>query len=202
MGQVSRIHCEGIEMKKLFSGTFAAGLIGSRGHLPGDFIGRRLLCTILLLSACIWGQGCVTYRTGYVPPPSSGDVKEVKQLMHRYLAAFNVDDFETIGACWHTPGWLSTSESLNDLNDREEVKALYRSLLGKIRAQGYDHSELLTEGFKFVNAGCAIYRITFTRWKKDGDFMPPRVRGSVCTLFKVDGKWRLCSVALEPGTGG
>ena len=185
-------------MKKLFSGIPGVGLMVSRGHLPAGFIRCRLLYAILLLSACISGPGCVTYRYS---PPDSGAVKEVRQTMQRYLAAFNVDDFETIGASWHTPGWLSTNESLNDLKDREEVKALYRSLLGKIRAEGYDHSELLSEDIKFVNAGCVIYRITFTRWKKDGDFMPPRVRGSVCTMYKVDGKWGICSVALEPGTG-
>ena len=88
--------------------------------------------------------------------------------MQRYLAAFNVDDFETIGISWHTPGWLSTSESMTPLKDREEVKGLYRSLLGKIRAEGYDHSELLSEDLKFVNDSCVIYRITFTlekRWR-------------------------------------
>ena len=187
-------------MKKLCICLMAAGVMVLGGGSPSGLIRLRLMCTTLLLLACIWGQGCSTVHVHASPDPVA--VSEVRQVMRRYLAAFNVDDFETIGACWHTPGWLSTSESLNDLNDREEVKALYRSLLGKIRAQGYDHSELLTEGIQFINAGCAIYRITFTRWKKDGDFMPPRVRGSVCTLFKVDGKWRLCSVALEPGTGG
>ncbi len=55
---------------------------------------------------------------------------------------------------------------MNLLKDREGVKGLYRSLLGKIRAEGYDHSELLSEGIKFVNDRCVTYRITFTRWKK------------------------------------
>jgi len=90
---------------------------------------------------------------------------------------------------------------MNLLKDRDAVKGLYRSLLGKIRAEGYDHSELLSEDIKVVNDGCVIYRITFTRWKKDGSFMPPRVRGSVCTLLKVDGQWGLSNVALETGTG-
>ncbi len=91
---------------------------------------------------------------------------------------------------------------MNFLKDREGVKDLYRSLLGKIRAEGYDHSELLSEDIKFVNDRCVTYRITFTRWKKDEGFMPPRIRGSVCTLHKVDGKWGLSNVALESGTGG
>ena len=92
-------------------------------------------------------------------------------------------------------------ESQEEAQNREEVKGLYRALLGKIRAEGYDHSELLSEDIKFVNDGCVIYRITFTRWKKDGSFMPPQVRGSVCTMLKVDGQWGLSNVALETGTG-
>ena len=187
-------------MKKLCICLMAAGVMVLGGGSPSGLIRLRLMCTTLLLLACIWGQGCSTVHVHASPDPVA--VSEVRQVMRRYLAAFNVDDFETIGACWHTPGWLSTSESLNDLNDREEVKALYRSLLGKIRAEGYDHSELLSEDIKVVNDGCVIYRITFTRWKKDGTFMPPRVRGSVCTLLKVDGQWGLSNVALEAGTGG
>ena len=167
---------------------------------PAVLIRRRLTYTALLLLACIWNQGCATVHVH--SSPDAVAVSEVRQAMHRYIAAFNVDDFETIGTSWHTPGWLSTSESMNPLQDREGVKGLYRSLLGKIRAEGYDHSELLSEDIKFVHDGCVIYRITFTRWKKDGDFMPPRVRGSVCTLHRVDGKWGLSNVALESGTGG
>jgi len=162
-------------------------------------IRHRLACTPVLLLVCIWGQGCTTVHVH--APPDAAAVSEVKRVMHRYIAAFNADDFETIGVSWHTPGWLSTSESMNPLKDREGVKGLYRSLLGKIRAEGYDHSELLSEDIKFVNDRCVIYRITFTRWKKDGGFMPPRIRGSVCTLHKVDGEWGLSNVALEPGTG-
>ena len=160
----------------------------------------RLTCAALLLLACIWGQGCNTVHVHSPADPIA--VSEVKQVMHRYLAAFNADDFETIGTSWHTPGWLSTSESINLLKDREAVKGLYRSLLGTIRAEGYDHSELLSEDIKFVNKNCVTYRITFTRWRKDGGFMPPRIRGSVCTLHNVDGKWGLSNIALEPGTGG
>ena len=186
-------------MKKLCSCPVAAGPMVLGGGLSSGLIRPRLMCTTLLLLACIWGQGCSTVHVHASPDPAA--VSEVRQAMRRYLAAFNADDFETIGAAWHAPGWLSTSESRNPLKDREEVKGLYRALLGKIRAEDYDHSELLSEDIEFVNDGCVIYRITFTRWKKDGDFMPPRVRGSVCTLHKVDGQWGLSNVALESGTG-
>jgi hypothetical protein len=90
---------------------------------------------------------------------------------------------------------------MNLLKDREAVKGLYRSLLGKNRAEGYDHSGLLGEDIKFVSDRCVTYRITFTRYK-NGRFMPPRIRGSVCTLHKVDGQWERSNVALESGTGG
>ena len=165
-----------------------------------------LLAIIALLALIAWQRANLRELIKGDPDdvhssPDPVAVSEVRQVMRRYLAAFNVDDFETIGASWHTPGWLSTSESRNPLKDREEVKGLYRALLGKIRAEDYDHSELLSEDIEFVNDGCVIYRITFTRWKKDGDFMPPRVRGSVCTLHKVAGQWGLSNVALELGTG-
>mgnify|MGYP001161197598 FL=1 len=186
-------------MKKLCICPAAAGLMALGGSLPSGLAWPRLMRTTLFLLSCIWGQGCSTVHVHRSPDPAA--VSEVRQVMHRYLAAFNVDDFETIGASWHAPGWLSTSESRRPLKDREEVKGLYRALLGKIRAEDYDHSELLSEDIKFVNDGCVIYRITFTRWKKDGSFMPPRVRGSVCTLLKVDGQWGLSNVALESGTG-
>ena len=185
---------DGMDMKKLWIRLVALG-----GRQPPGLTRSRLMYTILVLLACIWSQGCSASHVHVSPDPAA--VSEVRQVMHRYLAAFNVDDFETIGASWHAPGWLSTSESRRPLKDREEVKSLYRALLGKIRAEDYDHSELLSEDIEFVNDGCVIYRITFTRWKRDGSFMPPRVRGSVCTLLKVDGQWGLSNVALEPGTG-
>jgi len=188
-----------MDMKKLCTGPVAAGLVVLRDRLPPGLTRPGLMCTTLLLLACIWGQGCSAVHVHVSPDPTA--VSEVRQVMHRYLAAFNADDFETIGASWHTPGWLSTSESRRPLKDREEVKGLYRALLGKIRAEDYDHSELLSEDIEFVNDGCVIYRITFTRWKRDESFMPPRVRGSVCTLLKVDGQWGLSNVSLESGTG-
>ena len=189
-----------MDMKKLCIRPVAAGIAALGGRQPRGLTLPRLMYATLLLLACGWSQGCSTVHVHVPPEPAA--VSEVRQVMHHYLAAFNVDDFETIGASWHAPGWLSTSDSRHPLKDREEVKGLYRTLLGKIRAEGYDHSELLSEDIKFVNDGCVIYRITFTRWKKDGSFMPPRVRGSVCTLLKVDGHWGLSNVALEAGTGG
>ena len=160
---------------------------------------RRFAYTARLSLACSLGQGCSTVHVH--SPSDAAAVSEVREVMHRYLEAFNVDDLETVVACWQTPGWLSTSESMTLLEDGEAVQDLYGSLLGKIRAEGYDHSELLSEDIKFVNDRCVTYRITFTRWKRDGKFMPPRVRGSVCTLQKVGGEWGLSNVALEPGTG-
>ena len=166
--------------------------------LPDSRVGRGLVRTAFLLLACLWVPACNT-----VPARSAGDAaarSEVQQVMHRYLEAFNADDLETVAQSWQTPGWLSTSDSMNLLVDRQAVKDLYGSLLGKIRAEGYDHSELLSEDIRFINDRHVTYRITFTRWKKDGTFMPPRVRGSVCTMQKVDGQWGLSNVALEPGT--
>ena len=115
-----------MDMKKLCTGPVAAGLVALGGRSPPGFARLRLMCTTLLLLACIWGQGCSAVHVHVSPDPTA--VSEVRQVMHRYLAAFNVDDFETIGASWHTPGWLSTSESRRPLKDREEVKGLYRAL--------------------------------------------------------------------------
>lgn len=188
-----------MDMKKRCIRPVTAGPVALGGHSPSALTRPGLMYTALLLLVGIWSQGCSAIHVHVSPDPAA--VSEVRQVMHRYLAAFNVDDFETIGASWHTPGWLSTSDSRHPLKNREEVKGLYRALLGKIRAEDYDHSELLSEDIKVVNDGCVIYRITFTRWKKDGSFMPPQVRGSVCTLLKVDGQWGLSNVALETGTG-
>ena len=86
---------------------------------PAGLVRRRLAYTTLLLLSCIWGQGCATIHVH--SPSDAVAASEVKQVMHRYIAAFNADDFETIGTSWHTPGWLSTSESMNFLKDREGV---------------------------------------------------------------------------------
>lgn len=188
-----------MDMKKRCIRPVTAGHVALGGHSPSALTRPGLMYTALLLLVGIWSQGCSAIHVHVSPAPAA--VSEVRQVMHRYLAAFNIDDFETIGASWHTPGWLSTSDSRHPLKNREEVKGLYRALLGKIRTEDYDHSELLSEDIKVVNDGCVIYRITFTRWKKDGSFMPPQVRGSVCTLLKVDGQWGLSNVALETGTG-
>ena len=129
-----------MDMKKRCIRPVTAGHVALGGHSPSALTRPGLMYTALLLLGGIWSQGCYAIHVHVSPAPAA--VSEVRQVMHRYLAAFNVDDFETIGASWHAPGWLSTSDSRHPLKNREEVKGLYRALLGKIRAEDYDHSEL------------------------------------------------------------
>ncbi len=79
------------------SGHLTRGALGALVALasPAELIRRGLAYTTLLLLACIWSQGCTTVHVH--SPSDAVFVSEVKQVMHRYLAAFNAVDYETIG---------------------------------------------------------------------------------------------------------
>ncbi len=133
---------------------------------------------------------------------ASPQLAEIQQVTNRYLAAFNAGDLDALAGCWHLPGWAATGKASHAVLDRAAAKTLYGDLFEKIRAEGFDHSELLSEEFELVNKGYAFWRITFTRWDKDGNFMPPEVHGAVYTLLLKDGRWGITTlVLLDPDAG-
>ena len=148
----------------------------------------------LLFSLLFLVSGCAAFSGGESHSPA--ELAEIQQVTNRYLAAFNDGDLDTLAGCWHLPGWASTGKGSHPLLDRSAAKTLYGDLLKKIRAEGFDHSELLSEEFEMVNKGYAFWRITFTRWDKDGNFMPPEVHGAVYTLLLKDGRWGITTLVL------
>ncbi len=126
---------------------------------------------------------------------------EIYDVLGRYFDAFNRADIEEITAAWHAPGWFSLGDSVRLLDSKDQIGQLYQQLLEKIKGEGFDHSELLSEEIEILNETAALCRITFTRLKSDGQFMPPRVRGALLKLLKVDGRWGIQSVSLESVPG-
>ncbi|MDG1454571.1 MAG: hypothetical protein P8R38_00030 [Planctomycetota bacterium] len=125
------------------------------------------------------------------------ELNSVRDAMHAYYEAFNVDDYQVITESWHTPGWVSVGEASHVLLNPKEVKDFYQGMLGKIRSEGYSHSQLIDEEFELINEGCALCRITFTRFLENGEVMEPKVRGAHYTILKRDGKWGINALILD-----
>ena len=154
---------------------------------------RRLACVpgLLLLFGL---SGCAVPPDG---PTVVAGATTIQELTQRYQQAFNAFDLDALADCWHVPGWASTGKTNEVLLRRADVKTLYKDLLDRLQSEGFDHSELVSEEVEMVNDGCAVWRIGFTRWKKDGSFMPPRVHHAVNTLFLREGRWAFATLALD-----
>ncbi len=160
---------------------------------------KNLLSISLLVLVLALASGCANIQISVDTGSAelSADARDCRVVMHRYFNAFNVDDFETMGDSWHVPGWASMGSRSLSFATQKEVEQLYRNLLGPLREQGYDHSELLDEDIEILNESAALYRITFTRWLKNGQFMAPRVRSGVYTLLKLDGQWGINGLFVD-----
>ena len=143
--------------------------------------------SIVLLLAGLAALGCSQQRETV----STGEPRqaEIELMFGQYIDTFSQAKWESVDDFWHTPGWFAKGSESIHLADDVAVQTLYRDLLQQLRQDGYSHSDLLDSEFEFFNASCALLRISYTRWDRDGEVMPPVVRKANYLLLEKDGRW-------------
>lgn len=145
------------------------------------------LILVVSIFAALGVQGCSQQRAAV----ASDDPRqaEVELMLDRYIETFSKAKWQAVDDFWHTPGWFATGSDSIHLADDAAVRTLYRDLLQQLRQDGYSHSDLLDSEVEFFNASCALLRISFTRWGRDGKAMPPALRKANYLLLEKDGRW-------------
>jgi hypothetical protein len=110
--------------------------------------------------------------------------KEVEALIRSYIDHWNARDTEAV---WSRFYRLDESARLKSAAD---VQKIFDDLVG----QGFDHSEILSIATEMHGPDRATARLRFTRWKADGEFMPPRDRGAEYQTRRFPDGWRITSV--------
>ena len=153
---------------------------------------RTGFITVLLLLATLIA-GCSISFDIRRPVEADG---QVEALMQRYFDAFNAADVEAVKDCWHAPAWTSNGEANRSLVTLDEVGEMYVALFEKIKAEGWDHSELIDEEIDVVNDTLATVKIHFRRVNQDGEVMLPKVRGGMYKVLLIDGEWKITTSAV------
>jgi hypothetical protein len=78
------------------------------------------------------------------------------------------DDVERILDYYAVPLMVSTDDECLVLTDAAQVKALAKQQFEGLRADGYDHSEVLDSDSTILNQSCVVHRGRFTRIRADG----------------------------------
>jgi len=105
------------------------------------------------------------------------DNAEVARWFGRYLETFaalgrgEVKDVGLILAHYGVPLTLSTDDEHLILTDASQVVSAAQQQFDALRADGYDHSEVLAAESKVLNGGCALHHGRFARIRSDGSEM-------------------------------
>ena len=143
--------------------------------------------SIVLILAGLAAQSCSQPRaTVALDEPRQA---EIELMFDQYIDTFSQAKWDAVGDFWHTPGWFATGSESIHLADDVAVRTLYRDLLQQLRQDGYSHSTLIASELEFFNASCALLRISYTRWNRDGEVMPPVLRKTNYLLLEKDGQW-------------
>ena len=81
----------------------------------------------------------------------------------------------------------------------EDVRDFYRETLEAIKVDGFDHSEVIDTKITMLNPTCALVDMTFNRWNKKGEIIPPSGRSVTYLLLERSGRWGI-STLIVPGT--
>ena len=157
----------------------------------------KLSLVVLILSGLV-AQGCSQHRAtvaSYGSPQT-----EIELMFDQYIDTFSQAKWESVDDFWHTPGWFAMGSGSIHLADDAAVQSLYKDLLQQLRQDGYSHSDLIDSELEFFNASCALLRISYTRWNRDGEVMPPVVRKANYLLLEKDGRWGINTmIAVDSG---
>jgi hypothetical protein len=101
------------------------------------------------------------------------DNSDISRWFGGYLDAFAAcgrgeRDTASLLAYYGVPLLLTTDDGFFALTSDDQVVAAAGQLVGGIRADDYDHSEVLDSEATVLNSTSALYRGTFSRRRRDG----------------------------------
>jgi len=126
-----------------------------------------------------------------LPPPARADARarDVEALMADYTRLWSAKDAHAI---WTTVYRLDPGQTFHSEADLAAEFA-------RLRAQGYDHSDLQSAKGCLLTPKTALAVLRFSRLKADGTPMPPKDRASLYLLRKFDDGWRITALlGLSP----
>jgi hypothetical protein len=131
----------------------------------------RILTLLGLVAALIWAA----------PAAADEPAAEAEALMREYLRLWNAGDAE---------GVTTRIYRLDTPGPTSEPAGLERTF-EQLRAQGYDHSELISLEACLLTETLALAEFRYTRLKTDGEPLGPRERATLYRLRKFDDGWRI-----------
>ena len=156
----------------------------------------RVTCVAVLLisgafSAC---------RMSPDPNAEKAERKQaIQSLIESYVEQFNERKLETMPTFWHPPGWVAFGDGSRMLERDEDVRDFYQETMEAIKVQGFDHSKVIDTKITMLNPTCALVDMTFNRWNKKGEIIPPSGRSVTYLLLERSGRWGI-STLIVPGT--
>ncbi len=115
--------------------------------------------------------------------PSRADERgrEVEAFMREYLKLWNAHDAKTI----HDR--IYRLDSSNRMSTQEGLQATFDGL----KAQGYDHSDLVSLNACMISEAQSVVEFRFRRLKADGSPVPPGDYASLYMVRKYPDGWRI-----------
>jgi len=127
---------------------------------------------------------------------------EIAAFYDRYIAAWNAQDFPAVAACYAEPAMFVLPDATVSLPDRAATIAMLESLVARLRAEGFSHSEFACLTVKPCGPGTAIADAgAVRRLRADGTAIDTIDAHYV--LRREGGDWRFAvTVTCEPGWDG
>ena len=101
------------------------------------------------------------------------DAATVNRWIDEYLEAFAActrgdRDMSVLLGRYGVPLIITTDDGVITLMTDDEAAAVMQSLVDGLRANGYDHTDVLHSEVSVVNSTSALYRCTLSRRNRDG----------------------------------
>jgi hypothetical protein len=117
-------------------------------------------------------------------PAAATPTQDIQQLFADYTRMWSAKDAEGVWSKIYRPSPGMAFQS---------AAGVARSLKG-LTDQGYDHSIVNSVTPCFLTPADALVEFRYTRFKTDGQFMPPRLRAGVYVTHRYPDGWRITSI--------
>jgi len=145
----------------------------------------------LRLRAALLGALAAVSMLSAAPRSARADepARDVEALMADYTRLWSAKDAHAI---WTTIYRLDPGQTFHSEADLAAEFA-------RLKAQGYDHSDLQSARGCLLTLKTALAVLRFSRLKADGTPMPPKDRASLYLLRRFDDGWRITALlGLSP----
>lgn len=128
---------------------------------------------------------------------------QISQLLDTYLRAFNTSNFKAASTYYHKNATAISASGVVLLPTPSDIAELLLTTVGKLKQDGFDHSEWVGEktilvledddekGLGLVMASCGCKRV-----REDGSLCEEFA--ATYTLRKVDAEWLIVSIHQHP----